>query len=137
MVIFENLKKIRVMFENVETVEFDYKDIVYFDLKDIVSNLTVRGNNVIELKIAKKAIFAVKNNKNNQKSISRIQAYNDITNFSLLFEDGTIKTVYVTWSENSTIDNKYKSSIANKDNLFVCIGEGLNPRIIFSNHIAL
>lgn len=134
MVIFENLKKIVITFENMDTAEFDSKDIIYFDLKDIVTNLTVKGSNVLELKIAKKAIFAVKNN---EKSISRIQAYDDITSFSLVFKDGTIKTIYVTWSENSKFVNKYQTSIINNENMFVCIGEGLDPRIIFSNFLAL
>ena len=108
-----NVKKVSIVFENCESLEYSFPDISYFQIygpyisfgnysNAISKNECVNGFTIIISKDAKpeECLFSERPNPN-----SRLM--NDITQLFLTYEDGTTQTYFVKWPHDD--DDMYHS----------------------------
>lgn len=134
-----NVKKIDIVFENVDYITFDKSDIGQFIISDIRENVYRAGcNAIIKTKSASLIAFEIKaraNVKHNafdietddkqETTFERIENCHDITSIEIFYNNGEKDTIIVNWNENSNqyINKNQKTYISKNGNLYCVISE--------------
>ena len=134
-----NVKKIDIVFENVDYITFDKSDIGQFIISDIRENIYRAGcNAIIKTKSASLIAFEIKakaNVKHNafdieiddeqETTFKRIENCHDITSIEIFYDNDEKDIIIVNWNENSNqyINKNQKTYISKNRNLYCVISE--------------
>ena len=143
-----NVKKIDVIFENVDYITFDKSNIGQFIISDIKEDIYRAGcNAIIKTKSASLIAFEIKakaNVKHNafgietdnkqETTFERIANCHDITSIEIFYDNDEKDIIIVNWNEDSDqyINKNQKTYISKNGNLYCVISEDKPLNKIFN-----
>ena len=141
-----DVKKIEIIFENCEYIEFTPKDFGIFLLDDITTSISrIACNSISELKHAKTVALEIFDTKLNStynpfgiesesKTIkSRFALCDDITSIEITFADDSKQEYYVEWGNDEYTNEHQKTELGENGNLYIVIGKDKNISDYFDN----
>lgn len=126
---------IQIHFENCDCVYIEKDNIIDLQLNDLkniehsmwntyekcIEKYCYTKSKDIELTISKDADkehleFGIDDDELNKHTVfSRLQTFNDIVAFTILYEDGTKEDIYVDWCEEEEYTNYYQKTVINDE----------------------
>ena len=131
---YKRLKNIVLGFENVEVIDIPACHVQCFELKNIIENRFKEWNGdlVVCSKKAESATIVLNPKANvelenpwgDHKTVfGRIQAYDDLSDIEIFYDDGTSETVAFVWGEDDCTNRHQSSATTNNGYLMIAIGK--------------
>lgn len=143
----KDVKKIEIIFENCEYIEFTPKDFGIFLLDDITTSISrIACNSISELKHAKTVALEIFDTKLDstynpfgiqdkaQTVKKRFALCDDITSIHITFVDDSKQEYYVEWGEDEYTNEYQKTELGKNGNLYIVIGKDKNISDFFDDY---
>ena len=137
----KNIKSIDIIFENCEYININSKDIIWLNFKNIEQEIhRVACNSISKITFANQIEIVLKKNikttdyifSEGYDGVQRLFMCNDITSFTIIYEDNTEETIYVDWEDDIHPEYNKNQEIVN-NNGYIFIGIGKNKSEIMKN----
>ena len=129
----KDLKSIDIIFENCEYIKINVNDIIWLNFGKINENIRRTAcNSISKITYADEIEIVLKKNVKTEDYIfskgydglQRLFMCNDITSFTMTYEDNTEETIYVDWEDDIHPEYNKNQEIKNENGyIFITIGE--------------
>lgn len=131
------IKQLKLIFENCETITIDRKYIGALDIDNIKKSISRNACNSIssnlscdsfvisinrKLPIEKLSSWTIGDVLEERNPLIRIQQYNDITGIEVIYENDTSEYIFIQWGGDSDYSNEYQKVYVNDfEDVFIVI----------------